>query len=583
MDDVLEIPSAPTDAQLIAAVRRGDTSAYAELFSRHRDAAVRLARQLTRDGEADDLVSEAFTRVLVLLQAGKGPDEAFRAYLLTSIRRLHVDRVRSTTRTRPTDDEKVLDRGVPFDDAVAAAFENDVAARAFSSLPERWQLVLWHLEVEGQKPADVAPLLGMSPNSVSALAYRAREGLRQAYLESHATTTDDASCRAVTGLLGGFVRQGLSARDTTKVDRHLDGCRRCTGVYLELVEVNQDLRAILAPALLGQAAAGYLGAASAAGAATAGVAAVGTATGSLTAGAFTAGGTLTSGSALASSGSAALSTGGIVTGYAGTSMLTTTIVSQVARAALLPAQAAASGAVAAGAPTVVAATVVTGAITTGVVVSDPLGPPDSPQAVVTAEPTIGSTVAPPPDPTPEATEAAPEPEPEPTASENPVPAPTTTAPEAAATIEPPPSEAPSPPPTQEPTPEPPPVTVTDFAAGTPQVSRGSELGRRHLVLPITADGGSNPVARTVTVTVAVDRHVQFVSAGNGWTCDVPSRSIVRGATCTSLLPAGSGGSFPFSFSVLGTPKVTLRVSAPEDPRPDNDTASVRLKGWLLPL
>ena len=37
-------------------------------------------------------------------------------------------------------------------------------------------MVLWHLEVENQKPADIAPLLGMSANSVSALAYRAREG-----------------------------------------------------------------------------------------------------------------------------------------------------------------------------------------------------------------------------------------------------------------------------------------------------------------------------------------------------------------------------------------------------------------------
>ena len=43
-------------------------------------------------------------------------------------------------------------------------------------------MVLWHTEVEGQRPAEVAPLLGMSPNSVSALAYRAREGLRQAFV-----------------------------------------------------------------------------------------------------------------------------------------------------------------------------------------------------------------------------------------------------------------------------------------------------------------------------------------------------------------------------------------------------------------
>ena len=30
-------------------------------------------------------------------------------------------------------------------------FEDKAAARAFHSLPERWQLVLWHVEVEGQR------------------------------------------------------------------------------------------------------------------------------------------------------------------------------------------------------------------------------------------------------------------------------------------------------------------------------------------------------------------------------------------------------------------------------------------------
>ena len=68
-----------------------------------------------------------------------------------------------------------FDPGVPFQDTAVEQFESGAAAKAFASLPERWQVVLWHLEVEGQKPADIAPLLGMSPNSVSALAYRARE------------------------------------------------------------------------------------------------------------------------------------------------------------------------------------------------------------------------------------------------------------------------------------------------------------------------------------------------------------------------------------------------------------------------
>ncbi|MGH3476316.1 MAG: hypothetical protein ACRDQD_05705 [Nocardioidaceae bacterium] len=45
-----------SDAELISQVRAGDIDAYGMLYDRHRDAAQRLARQLTTSVEADDLV-----------------------------------------------------------------------------------------------------------------------------------------------------------------------------------------------------------------------------------------------------------------------------------------------------------------------------------------------------------------------------------------------------------------------------------------------------------------------------------------------------------------------------------------------
>ena len=251
---------APGDAELISAVRGGDTDAYGQLFERHVEAARRLARQLVSAGDVEDLVSEAFVKVLQVLQRGGGPDVAFRAYLLTAVRRLRVDRLRATSRLQTTDDIEMFDPGVPFRDTAVEGFESAAAARAFASLPERWQLVLWHTEVEGQKPADVAPLLGMSANSVSALAYRAREGLRQAYLNEHAADLDDESCQWTRAHLGAYVRNGISRRDAGKLEGHLGGCRTCAAIYLELSEVNSDLGAILAPLLLGGAGAAYVSA-----------------------------------------------------------------------------------------------------------------------------------------------------------------------------------------------------------------------------------------------------------------------------------------------------------------------------------
>ncbi|MFL6107783.1 MAG: sigma-70 family RNA polymerase sigma factor [Marmoricola sp.] len=254
-----------SDAELISAVRGGDVSAYGDLFARHREAATRLARQLVPSSDADDLVSEAFAKVLNVLLAGGGPDVAFRAYLLTAVRRLHVDKIRATNRAMPTDDLTPYDQGEPFNDTVLAGFEGGAAARAYASLPERWQLVLWHLEVEGQKPAEVAPLLGMTPNSVSALAYRAREGLRQAYLQMHSADIADADCRWTHEKLGAYVRKGLSRRDAAKVEEHLRTCRKCTALFLELSEVNSSMAGVIGPVVLGTATMGYLGAAAPAG------------------------------------------------------------------------------------------------------------------------------------------------------------------------------------------------------------------------------------------------------------------------------------------------------------------------------
>ena len=179
-------PLLPSDADLIKASRTGDAAAYDSLFRRHVAAARGLARQLVRNrAEADDVVAEIFAKILALLHRGGGPDDAFRPYLLTTVRCTTYDRHRAERRQLVTDEMEAFDRGVPFADAAVADLERTMIARAFASLPERWQAVLWHIEIEGARPADVAPLLGLTANSVAALAYRAREGLRQAYLQMH--------------------------------------------------------------------------------------------------------------------------------------------------------------------------------------------------------------------------------------------------------------------------------------------------------------------------------------------------------------------------------------------------------------
>ena len=248
------------DAEIIARVRAGDNAAFGTLYERHASAARGLARQLLRvEAEAEDAVAEAFTKVLSVIQRGGGPSDAFRPYLLTAVRNAAYDRGRGEKRQVVTDDMDGYDPGEPFVDPALEGLERSLIARAFLSLPERWQSVLWHTEIEGTKPADVATILGMNPNGVSALAYRAREGLRQAYLQMHLAGSGAAkACRPTLDLLGAYVRGGLAKRDTAKVDRHMDDCGDCRAVYAELMDVNVGLRGVVLPLVVGSGATGYL-------------------------------------------------------------------------------------------------------------------------------------------------------------------------------------------------------------------------------------------------------------------------------------------------------------------------------------
>jgi RNA polymerase sigma factor (sigma-70 family) len=248
----------PGDAGLIQAVREGSTEAYGELYERHVGAARSLARYLCPSpSEADDAVSEAFAKMLQVLQDGGGPDEAFRAYLLRALRNKVYDRARRDKKISFTDDLESQAPAEPFVDTAEAELERSLAARAFKQLPERWQTVLWHTAVEDQSPSDVATILGTSPNNVTSLAYRAREGLRQAYLDCYLADDPDNPCAQWVGQLGAHARGGLSARNGDQLDQHLAGCPSCTALFAELRDVSGSMRAVLGPVVLGAAAAGY--------------------------------------------------------------------------------------------------------------------------------------------------------------------------------------------------------------------------------------------------------------------------------------------------------------------------------------
>jgi RNA polymerase sigma factor (sigma-70 family) len=246
------------DATLLNQVRAGDSAAFEVLYQRHQSAARRLSRSLTGPAERDDAVADAFARVLDVTERGGGPTDAFRPYLLAALRRVCSDRASGQQTHVPTDARRLPDPGQPFPDPALAGLKKSVLVQAFLSLPERWSAVLWHTEIEGATPADVAPIFGLTRGGVSALRRRAREGLRQAFLQLHVSTIARPECRPIAERLGAFVGLALSRQDASVVRAHLSQCRDCSAVHAELADLTVALRSQVAPVYLGGAAAAYL-------------------------------------------------------------------------------------------------------------------------------------------------------------------------------------------------------------------------------------------------------------------------------------------------------------------------------------
>ncbi|MCI2419020.1 sigma-70 family RNA polymerase sigma factor [Saccharopolyspora sp. K220] len=178
---------ASDDRMLLDAVRTGSTEAFGELYSRHRTAAHTMAKQVaSTPTDAEDLVAEAFAKILDVLRRGGGPDAAFRAYLLTTVRNLAVAANNRDRRLQLVDELDAVHRPeyyVPFIDPAIVELERELVAKAFARLPRRWRHVLWYVEIESRSTAEIGQRFGISRNSAAALAYRARKGLREAYLQ----------------------------------------------------------------------------------------------------------------------------------------------------------------------------------------------------------------------------------------------------------------------------------------------------------------------------------------------------------------------------------------------------------------
>ena len=170
--------TARTDDQLLVATRGGDPDAFAELWLRYEADARSFARSLVPTGDVDDVVNEAFAKVLNAIRRGGGPSSHPVRYIMVTVRSAAYSagsaRVRNRRLQRRLRNERQVSPGTP-------ALPDDQLTRAFGALPKRWREVLWWTEVEGLSCNEVGERLGLSPAGAASLAYRARKALRAEY------------------------------------------------------------------------------------------------------------------------------------------------------------------------------------------------------------------------------------------------------------------------------------------------------------------------------------------------------------------------------------------------------------------
>jgi RNA polymerase sigma factor (sigma-70 family) len=231
------------DVRLVEAARSGDRDAFGELYRLHYTCAHYLACRLLggRQG-ADDLVAEAFTKVLTRILSGGGPTSTFRPYLLTTVR---------TTFYKQLSHERLIDRQAEVselvqpqvdDDPLIERLDADLAVQALGSLPERWRTVLIQLEVEKRSTAEVSESLGIQPNALAALSFRAREALRVAYVQMHVKPAVDERCEEPAGNLAAWVCGRLGRGMRQRVQRHISTCARCSEAAREVSDLLAQLR-----------------------------------------------------------------------------------------------------------------------------------------------------------------------------------------------------------------------------------------------------------------------------------------------------------------------------------------------------
>jgi RNA polymerase sigma-70 factor (ECF subfamily) len=177
-----------TDAELIAAVLKGDAASFEPLVRRHSPRVFATARRYARrEDEVEDIVQEIWLKAFQKLGSFRG-EAPFEHWLMRMTVRTCYDFLRAHQRNREStftelSKEEVdwLERHAPSgeDSGDAEAAARQLVARLLEKLSPPARMIITLLEIEEKSVKEIARLTGWSVPLVKVRAFRARAEMRK--------------------------------------------------------------------------------------------------------------------------------------------------------------------------------------------------------------------------------------------------------------------------------------------------------------------------------------------------------------------------------------------------------------------
>lgn len=233
----VELRNKPTDLELIARYRNGDTAAFEVIFQRyHVQLRSVCLRTMGDEATADDMVQETFYRVLRSV-ARLDMTANFAAWVHRIAANVCTDELRRRQlrlKREATGEEADVILKVPDTSAIGqpeAALELQRLRRLIwqvsRKLPERQRMVLAMRELERRSYTSIARVMGVTESAVETLLHRARRRFREEFLLIEGPAGEEGPCTLVFKLVHEVGLDRMQSTQRKMVEEHIAACSWC--------------------------------------------------------------------------------------------------------------------------------------------------------------------------------------------------------------------------------------------------------------------------------------------------------------------------------------------------------------------